>query len=176
MLAVALLTIVAVSFYLRRATPILPFTIGRPAPSRLRSPAEKAPNQPRQNTRSLQIPIASDAPTRHIFRGFLPWRFAYAGPPVSAAPPAWGQHPQTFTKGDMLAKARTQRQRGACPPACRRQGPGAPFGLRMESTMVVRLCPRKRAVRSEPLPRGPRQTTAIRREPRYVPRRSRAAD
>jgi hypothetical protein len=31
----------------------------------------------------------------------------------------------------------------------------------MESTMVVRLCPRKRAVGSEPLRRGPRQTTAI---------------
>jgi hypothetical protein len=27
--------------------------------------------------------------------------------------------------------------------------------------MVVRLCPRKRAVGSEPLRRGPRQTTAI---------------
>jgi hypothetical protein len=54
--------------------------------------------------------------------------------------------------------------------------PGGSSGLRMESTMVVRLCPRKRAVGSEPLPRGPRQTTAIRREPRHVPRRSRAAD
>jgi hypothetical protein len=36
--------------------------------------------------------------------------------------------------------------------------------------------PRKRAVRSEPLRRGPRQTTAIRREPRHVRRRSRVTD
>jgi hypothetical protein len=26
------------------------------------------------------IPIAPDAPPRHVFRGFLLWRFAYAGP------------------------------------------------------------------------------------------------
>src|ERR1700687_1141151 len=73
MLAVTRLTIVAVSFHLRRATP-------RPAPSHPRSPAEKAPNPPRQKTGSVQIPIAPDAPPRHIFRGFLLWRFAYAGP------------------------------------------------------------------------------------------------
>src|SRR5674476_153235 len=29
---------------------------------------------------SRQIPIASDAPPRHTSRGFLHWRFAYAGP------------------------------------------------------------------------------------------------
>src|SRR5882672_5827767 len=29
---------------------------------------------------SRQIPIASDAPPRHTSRGFLPWRFADAGP------------------------------------------------------------------------------------------------
>src|SRR3981189_1394452 len=29
---------------------------------------------------SRQIPIASDAPPHHTSRGFLPWRFAYAGP------------------------------------------------------------------------------------------------
>src|ERR1019366_397339 len=77
-------------------------------------------------------------------------------PPIAdiVRPP---RHVRKVPKGDMLAKARTQRQRGACPPACRRQGPGAPFGLRMESTMVVRLCPCRRAVRSEPLRRGPRQ-------------------
>ena len=31
---------------------------------------------------SRQIPIASDAPPRHTSRGFLHWRFAYAGPGV----------------------------------------------------------------------------------------------
>src|ERR1700676_4652793 len=80
MLAVALLTIVAVSFHFRRATPILPIAIDRPPSSHPRSPAEKAANPPRQKTGSVQIPIAPDAPPRHIFRGFLLWRFAYAGP------------------------------------------------------------------------------------------------
>ena len=80
MLAVALLTTVAVSFHLRRATPILPLAIDRPASSRPRSPAEKAPNPPRQQTANAEIPIASDARPLHTSRGFLPWRFAYAGP------------------------------------------------------------------------------------------------
>jgi len=80
MLAVALLTIVAVSYHHRRLTPILPLAIGRTASTRLRSPAGKAPNPPPQNTGSVQIPIAPDALPRHIFRGFLLWRFAYAGP------------------------------------------------------------------------------------------------
>jgi hypothetical protein len=44
-----------------------------------------------------QIPIASDARPFHTSRGFLRWRFAYAGPTVRAAPPSWGRHPQTFT-------------------------------------------------------------------------------
>ena len=96
MLAVALLTIVAVSFHLRGATPILPLAIGRPASSYL-SPAEQASNPPQQKTASVQIPIAPDAQLRHTSRGFLPWRFAYAGPRVRAAPPSWGRHPQTFT-------------------------------------------------------------------------------
>jgi hypothetical protein len=34
-------------------------------------------------------------------RGFLHWRFAYAGPTVRAAPPSWGRHPQTFTITDI---------------------------------------------------------------------------
>src|ERR1700738_3857509 len=46
---------------------------------------------------SRQIPIASDARPFHTSRGFLHWRFAYAGPTVRAAPPSWGRHPQTFT-------------------------------------------------------------------------------
>ena len=84
MLAVAPLAIVTVLFHLRRATPILHLAIDRPASSHPRSPAEKAPNPPRQKTGSVQIPIAPDAPPRHIFRGFLLWRFAYAGPPRCA--------------------------------------------------------------------------------------------
>src|SRR6202163_1155092 len=37
----------------------------------------------RHDTR--QIPIASDAPPHHTSRGFLHWRFAYAGPGVRRA-------------------------------------------------------------------------------------------
>jgi hypothetical protein len=50
--------------------------------------------------RGTQIPIAQDATPTSPSRGFLPWRFAYAGPPVHAAPPSWVRHPQTFTIGD----------------------------------------------------------------------------
>ena len=37
-------------------------------------------NAPRQQTASDEIPIASDARPLHTSRGFLPWRFAHAGP------------------------------------------------------------------------------------------------
>ena len=43
--------------------------------------------------------------TRHTSRGFLPWRFAYAGPSARAAPPSWGRHPQTFTFATFLPPA-----------------------------------------------------------------------
>jgi hypothetical protein len=48
MLAVALLTTVAVSFHLRRAAPTLPLAIGQPALSHPRLPAERALNPSRQ--------------------------------------------------------------------------------------------------------------------------------
>src|SRR5882672_9631881 len=57
---------------------------------------------------SRQIPIASDAPLHHTSRGFLHWRFAYAGP-VCAAPPSWGRHPQTFTTADLTGRAEPRR-------------------------------------------------------------------
>src|SRR5450631_1735616 len=94
MLVGAPYSITAVSFDLHCATPLPP----RTASSHPRSPAVQVPNSPQQKTASVQIPIASDARPHHISRGFLPWRFAYAGPSVSAAPPSWGRHPQTFTK------------------------------------------------------------------------------
>src|SRR5450432_4038634 len=56
---------------------------------------------------SRQIPIASDARPFHISRGFLHWRFAYAGPTVRAALPSWGRHPQTFTEA-VIPKATRQ--------------------------------------------------------------------
>src|SRR6266568_955866 len=49
---------------------------------------------------SRQIPIACDAPSRPTSRGFLPWRFADAGPEVRGTV-IMGRHPKTFTTGDM---------------------------------------------------------------------------
>src|SRR5882672_6510983 len=49
---------------------------------------------------SRQIPIASDAPPRHTSRGFLHWRFAYAGPGASRIVPD-GRHPKPFTTADI---------------------------------------------------------------------------
>src|SRR5450631_214247 len=43
---------------------------------------------------------------QRVTRGFLHWRFAYAGPTVRAAPPSWGRHPQTFTTTDSYTAAR----------------------------------------------------------------------
>jgi hypothetical protein len=58
------------------------FCLSQPGPAS--SPPRSLPKQflnaPRQNTASAKIPIASDAQPRHTSRGFLPWRFAYAGP------------------------------------------------------------------------------------------------
>jgi hypothetical protein len=51
----------------------------------------------RQRTPNDEIPIASDAHPLHTSRGFLPWRFAYAGPRVRRAT-IMGRHPQTFTE------------------------------------------------------------------------------
>ena len=57
---------------------------------------------------SRQIPIASDARPFHTSRGFLPWRFADAGPGVRGAV-IMGRHPQTFTipeVGDIIRSPR----------------------------------------------------------------------
>src|ERR1700730_17322090 len=67
---------------------------------------------------SRQIPIASDARPFHTSRGFLHWRFAYAGPTVRAAPPSWGRHPQTFTLADIAPRSsdvRSSPQRRTLP-------------------------------------------------------------
>src|SRR5882672_8022283 len=68
------------SFDLCCATPVLPVATGRQcSPPRRLLPRETI-NAPRQQAASVQIPIASDAQLRHTSRGFLLWRFAYAGP------------------------------------------------------------------------------------------------
>jgi len=83
--------IAILSFDLRRPTPVVSIAIDRPGSSSPRSFPRQAFNAPRQRTASVEIPIASDVLLRHTSRGFLPRRFAYAGPPVCAAPPPWGR-------------------------------------------------------------------------------------
>jgi hypothetical protein len=56
--------------------------------------------------RGIQIPIVNAARPTSPSRGFLPWRFAYAGPRCRAAPPPSGRHPQTFTKPDSRGAAK----------------------------------------------------------------------
>src|SRR5271168_2757068 len=75
-LARALPGIAVMAFDLRCATPVLPVATAQHVPSAPRS----LPKATRQQTASTKIPIASDARPRHTSRGFLPWRFAYAGP------------------------------------------------------------------------------------------------
>jgi len=53
-------------------------------------------SRPRRQTADAEIPVASDARPRHTSRGFLPWKFAYAGPGVDRAT-IMRPHPRTFT-------------------------------------------------------------------------------
>ena len=85
MLALAPPRIAISSFNLRRLTLGLPIAIGPPNPSPHRPLPKEAVNARRPRTAAAEIPIASDAPPRHTSRGFLPWRFAYAGPGVRRA-------------------------------------------------------------------------------------------
>ena len=72
--------IAVLSFDLRCATSLLPVATGRHVSSPFDRFPNKAFNAARQQTASAEIHIASDARPLHTFRGFLPWRFAYAGP------------------------------------------------------------------------------------------------
>jgi hypothetical protein len=85
MLALAPPRIAIASFNLRRLTPVLPIAIGRPNPSPHRPLPKEAVNARRLQTAAAEIPIAPDAPPRPTSRGFLPWRFADAGPRVRRA-------------------------------------------------------------------------------------------
>ena len=100
MLAVAPPRIAVLSFDLRCATPVPSIVIGRSGSSPLQSLPNRAFNAPWQHTASTAIPIASDAPPRPISRGFLPWRFADAGPGARGAA-VMGRHPKTFTLADI---------------------------------------------------------------------------
>ena len=84
-LALAPSWIAVLSFDLRCATLVLPIAIGRLGSSSPRSLPKQAFNACRQHIVSAAIPIASDAPASQTSRGFLPWRFADAGPRVRRA-------------------------------------------------------------------------------------------
>ena len=90
------------SINLCAATPVLLIAIARQSSPSLRPLLKEPVNALQQQTASAEIPMASEAKLRHISRGFLPRRFAYAGPPVCAAPPSWGRHPQTFTLSGLM--------------------------------------------------------------------------
>jgi hypothetical protein len=69
----------------RRSTPLLPVAGVRSSPPTSAVASTTAFNEPPTHTASDEIPIASDAPPRLTSRGFLPWRFADAGPGVRRA-------------------------------------------------------------------------------------------
>ena len=77
---------------------------------------------------------------------------------------------------DMLAKARTQRLRGACPPACRRQGPGGSIRATHGKHNGRSLVPVQAGRRQRTFAARPATNNRHRRERRRVPRRSHDAD
>jgi hypothetical protein len=81
-LAVAPPATAASSINLGRATPVIPIAIRRPSSPPCRPILKEVVNARRQQTADAEIPIAPDALLRHTSRGFLPWRFADAGPGV----------------------------------------------------------------------------------------------
>ena len=109
MLALASPWMAVLSFDLRCATQVLPIARGRPGAPPPRSLPKQVVNGNRQHTARAEIPIAADARPHQTSRGFLPWRFAYAGPTVSVAPPSSGRHPQTFTNSEVGGRNREVR-------------------------------------------------------------------
>ena len=119
MLALAPPRIAISSFNLRRLTLGLPIAIGPPNPSPHRPLPKEAVNARRPRTAAAEIPIASDAPPRHTSRGFLPWRFAYAGPGVRRATIMGASIRKPSQKRSPTAPGNrtssTGHSRGACP-------------------------------------------------------------
>jgi len=122
MLAVAPPWTTASSINLRRATPVRPIAIGRLNSPPFQPLPKEVLNPPRQQTASAEIPIASDAPPRHTPRGFLPWRFAYAGPSARGAtimgPPSANLHNDSPDGLEMRLPVSADEQQSACSLAC----------------------------------------------------------
>ena len=100
MLAVAPPWTTASSINLCCATPVLPVAIGQLSSPPLRPLPKELLNARGQQITSAENPIASDALLRSTSRGFLPWRFADAGPGVRGTI-IMGRHPKTFTFPDL---------------------------------------------------------------------------
>ena len=84
------------------ATPVLPVAIGRQCSPPRRLLPREAINAPRQQAANVQIPIASDAQASSHLPRFPPLEVCVRRPHVSAAPPSWGRHPQTFTETEVF--------------------------------------------------------------------------
>src|ERR1700738_3531419 len=113
-LAVAPPWTAASSINLGRATPVIPIAIRGPSSPPCRPLLNEMVNAPRQQTAGAEIPIAPDAQLRQISRGFLPWRFADAGP-LCAAPSPWAgirKPSQTRTSLDVVGMSQTCQNLG----------------------------------------------------------------
>ena len=97
------------SLDLHCAMQLLPIAIQPLGSSPARSLPKQAFNGLRQQTVCTEIPIASNAPPRHTSRGFLPWRFAYAGPRVRrttfTGPPSANLHKLRRTQCEHMFSA-----------------------------------------------------------------------
>ena len=131
------------SLDLHCAMQLLPIAIQPLGSSPARSLPKQAFNGLRQQTVCTEIPIASNAPPCHTSRGFLPWRFAYAGPRVRRT---------TFT-GPASANLHRRRQLYCCNALHRRcEGPWS-FSWETMRTLTSRYTKRissPRKFRSSP--------------------------
>ena len=147
LLAVAPLRLTEPSINLHRETPVLPIAIPRPSSSPLPPLATEVVNAPCQQT-ATEIPIAFDAPHCFTSRGFLPWRFAYAGP--GARPATFmGRHPKTFTKAEVLDR---QEHAAALPRGFQRASADQPQRpcRRMPQPCLSRCTGRKSGIPNQP--------------------------
>ena len=62
--------------------------------------------------RCTQIPIAHASPPTCPLPRFPPLQVCVRRPPVCAAPPSWGRHPQTFTEADIALQLSTYLFKG----------------------------------------------------------------
>jgi hypothetical protein len=124
------------SINLSAATPVMLIAIGRRNSPTLHQLLTEPVNSLQQQTVSAEIPIASDAKLRHISRGFLSWRFAYAGPRVRRAivmgPPSANLHIQRHIAVSTSCLLLDQY-------LLRRQAMGGPILARGAATSVAHL-------------------------------------